>query len=97
MVSILEEDRNAYTPVFNLVPQELKTTAKVLLQYSAILKKSFPSYCDKEKIVCLYTTLCSNSNPSSLHQPCILMNNVQQLRVQLEKMFESMRANPRLT
>ncbi|KAK2823706.1 hypothetical protein Q7C36_020306 [Tachysurus vachellii] len=71
-----------------------KTTAKVLLQYSAILKKSFPSYCDKEKTVCLYTTLCSNLNPSSLHQPCILLNSVQQLRVQLEKMFKSMGANP---
>ncbi|CAG2061447.1 unnamed protein product, partial [Timema podura] len=57
-----------------------KTILKVLVAYADIVKKEFPSHLKEERIpACPWCC-----------QACILMNNIQQLRVQLEKMFESM-------
>ncbi|XP_071508395.1 protein unc-13 homolog B-like isoform X2 [Diadema antillarum] len=51
------------------------TVNRVLLAYADIVTEKFARYCNKDEI--------------SL-QACILMNNIQQLRVYLEKVFESM-------
>ncbi|XP_035382024.1 protein unc-13 homolog B isoform X1 [Electrophorus electricus] len=67
-----------------------KTITMALLEYCSILDKSFSSYCQKEKI------MSGSRGATQAHavttQPCVLMNNVQQIRVMLEKMFEVMGA-----
>lgn len=65
-----------------------KTIVKVLTAYAEILKKEFPNYVKQEKTVSkLSYDQCLTFRYS---QSCILMNNIQQMRVQLQKMFESM-------
>ncbi|KAJ7308351.1 hypothetical protein JRQ81_008889 [Phrynocephalus forsythii] len=66
-----------------------KTISNVLLQYAEIISKDFASYCSKEKEK-VRRDVAPQQPVASTVKPCILMNNIQQLRVQLEKMFEAM-------
>lgn len=70
-----------------------KTIVKVLIAYADIVKKDFPEHMKDERIVRTKEKedvwgRCFKR--FDVLQACILMNNIQQLRVQLEKMFESM-------
>ncbi|XP_078234978.1 protein unc-13 homolog A [Pogona vitticeps] len=67
-----------------------KTISNVLLQYAEIISKDFASYCSKEKEKVQRRDAAPQQPVASTVKPCILMNNIQQLRVQLEKMFEAM-------
>lgn len=75
----------------------LKTIVKVLQAYADIVEKEFPKYVAQEKTVSesLYVAgLNFQYNIKIVEfffcKACILMNNIQQMRVQLEKMFEGM-------
>uniref|UniRef100_A0A8C2D1E6 Protein unc-13 homolog B n=1 Tax=Cyprinus carpio TaxID=7962 RepID=A0A8C2D1E6_CYPCA len=97
IVSITEEDRNNYTPVLNqwfqqFVLQWLDENEDVSMEFMhGALERD-----KKDGVRCFSVQFPSNSQLSFTHShhrsPCVLMNNVQQLRVQLEKMFESMGA-----
>ncbi|XP_023933591.1 protein unc-13 homolog B isoform X4 [Lingula anatina] len=64
-----------------------KTVNKVLLAYADIVRRDFEKYVARQKID-LHEK--DHFSLEAIGMACILMNNIQQLRVQLEKVFETM-------